>query len=172
MRSQCCRHPRRNPVAVGRFILHRFNGVEEFSVKTATMMAYHDEDGIRLWFEAKTDGVRVQGLPDTATLHARPKAEVAVTLKELDPRKLSGARFSVPHGYNEETDEYDATIYYVEHDYMNENEIEIVAQEGDIFHVYWTGTTTDVNYYDGSKPKTRVEIDARFTFKDVGKWIR
>lgn len=34
-------------MTLGRFILHRFNDVEEFGLKSATMMAYYDEDGIR-----------------------------------------------------------------------------------------------------------------------------
>jgi hypothetical protein len=158
-------------VAIGRLTLHRFAGVEEFSLKSATILAVHDEDGIRLWFEASTDGVRLQSLPVTAELPARPNAEVAVTLKELDPRKLSGNRFSVPRGYDEEIEDHVATIYYAEHDDLNENEIEVIAQDGDTFHVHWTGTTTDVNFYDGSKPKTKVEIDGWFTFKDMQKWL-
>ena len=146
-------------------------GVEEFGLKSATMMAVHDEDDIRLWFAATTDGVPLQSLPDTAELHARPNAEVAVTLEEFDPRKLSGRRFSVASGYDEEIEDHVATIYYVEHDDLNENIIEVIAQDGDMFHVHRTGTTTDVNYYDGSKPTTKVEIEAWFKFQDMQKWL-
>ena len=159
-------------MAIGRFTFHRFNGVEEYSLISATMLAVHEEDGICLWFEAKTDGVRLQSLADTAELHARPNAEVGVALQELDPNKLVGKRFTVPSGYDEKIEDHFATIYYVEHAGLNENEIEVTAQEGNVFHVHWKGTTTDVNFYDGSKPKTRVEIDGYFTFKDMQKWLR
>jgi hypothetical protein len=158
-------------MSVGRFILHRFNGDEEFCLKSATILALHDEEGIRLWFEAETDGVRVKSLPDTASLPASPKAEVAVTLVQFDPNKLVGERFSVPAAYDEKIEDHVANIYYVEHDDLNDNIIEILAQEGNTFHVFWTGTTTDVNYYDGGKPSTRVEIDGIFTFKDMQKWL-
>ena len=33
-----------------------------------------------------------------------------------------------------------------------------------------SGVTTDVNYYDGSKAATRVELTGRFTFDDVAEW--
>jgi hypothetical protein len=46
--------------------------------------------------------------------------------------------------------------------------IEFVERKGDELHVRWTGTTIDVNYYDGSKPPTRVEVDAWFTLKGSG----
>jgi len=32
-------------------------------------------------------------------------------------------------------------------------------KKGHAFRVQWTGTTNDVNHYDGSKPTTRVEIE-------------
>src|SRR5262245_62158049 len=110
---------------VGRFVLHRFNGDEEFRLQTATISARHDEAGVRLLFAADTNGVRIKSLPDTAELPASPNAEVTVVLKALDPYRLVGSHFSVPSAYDEEIDDHVATIYYVEHQDLNENEIEI-----------------------------------------------
>lgn len=31
--------------------------------------------------------------------------------------------------------------------------------------------TKDVNYSDGSKPPTRIEIEGEFLLKDIGKWV-
>jgi hypothetical protein len=157
-------------MGVGKFILHRFNGNEEYEVQRATILAVHDEDGFRLWFEAETDGVCFKGLPDTESLRGRPKAGAAVGLKKVEPARLVGKRFSVPAAYDEEIDDHVASIYYVEHEDLDDNEIDVVARDGDVFQVRWTGTTTDVNYYDGSKPRTRVEIVAAFKFKDMAKW--
>jgi len=157
-------------MGVGKLVLHRFNGDEEYEVERATILAVHDEDGFRLWFEAETDGVCLRRLLDTESLHGSPKAEVAVGLKKVEPTRLAGKRFSVPAAYDQEIDEHVASIYYVEHEDLDENEIEVVARDGDVFQVRWTGTTTDVNYYDGSKPRTRVEIVAAFKFKDMAKW--
>jgi hypothetical protein len=157
-------------MGVGKFVLHRFNGDEEYEVERATMLAVHDEDGFRLWFEAETDGVYLKSLPDTASLHGHPKAEVAVALKKIEPTRLAGKTFSVPAGYDNEIDDHVASIYYVEHEDLDDNEIAVIARDGDVFQVRWTGTTTDVNYYDGSKPRTCVEIVAAFKFKDMAKW--
>ena len=157
-------------MGVGKFVLHRFNGDEEYEVERATIFAVHDRDELRLWFEADTDGVCLKSLPDTESLRAKPKAEVAVGLKKVEPARLVGKKFSVPAAYDEEIDDHVASIYYVEHEDLDDNEVEVVARDGDVFQVRWTGTTTDVNYYDGSKPRTRVEIVAAFKFKDIAKW--
>jgi hypothetical protein len=136
------------------------------------MMAVHDEDGIRLWFEAMTGGKAIKTVPDTAEYPTNPNAEVAVSLKNLDPSKLVGKQFLVLSGYDEEIEDHVATIYYYEHEDLNDNVIEITAQDSNRFHVRWTGTTGDVNFYDDSKPKTRVEIEGEFTFKDMKKWVK
>jgi len=154
----------------GRFILHRFCGDEEYAIKTAEIRAIREEKGISLWFEAETEGVCLKSLPDTAKLHAWPKAEVRVCLKAL-PKKLVGRRFKVTSAYDEKEEEYLATIYYVEHEDLRRNLVEIVSQEADEFLVRWTGITADVNYYDGSKPDTKVEIEGRFTFVDMEDWV-
>jgi len=157
-------------MGIGKFVLHRFNGDEEYEVQRAAILAVRDEDGFRLWFEAETDRVCLKGLPDTASLRGSPKAEVAVGLNEIEPTRLPGKTFSVPAAYDEEIDDHVASIYYVEHEDLDDNEIVVLARDGDVFQVRWTGTTTDVNYYDGSKPRTRVEIVAAFKFKDMAKW--
>ncbi|WP_020475566.1 hypothetical protein [Zavarzinella formosa] len=32
--------------------------------------------------------------------------------------------------------------------------------------------TQDVNFYNGSKPPTKVEIEGDFLFKDIGHWTK
>ena len=47
-----------------------------------------------------------------------------------------------------------------------------VSRTEDRFWLRWTAVTQDVNYYDGSKPATRVEIEGEFLFvTDVKKWF-
>jgi hypothetical protein len=121
-------------------------------------------------FEAETEGVCLKSLPDTVNLHRSPKAEVAVVVDQVAPDNLAGSRFSVPNGYDESIEDQVATIYYVEHQPIDNNEVEVLSRKGDVFHVRWTGTTTDVNHYDGSQPDTRVEIDGAFVFKGIDKW--
>lgn len=158
-------------MAVGKFVLHRFNGDEEYEIQTATILAVYDEDGFRLWFDVKTEGVCRKSLPDTLELRGSPSAKVAVACKRIAPHKLVGSKFLVPFGYDADIEEDVATIYYLEHEDLDDNEIQVLRQDGDLFHVRWTGTTMDVNYHDGSKPRTSVEIEAGFRFKDMAKWL-
>ena len=53
---------------------------------------------------AETDGVCLNNLPDTVGLRGRPKAEVAVPIRKIDPQKLVGSKFCVPAAYDEEMD--------------------------------------------------------------------
>jgi hypothetical protein len=124
-----------------------------------------------LWCEVQSDGVARKSLPDTESLSAEPNAEVEVTVSTLNPNKLVGQTFAIQSGNDEVNQSFIARIYYVEHDFLNDNKIEILGQAGNVFHVRWTGTTTDVNYYDGSKPDTKVEIEGDFTFKDMDEWL-
>ena len=53
---------------------------------------------------------------------------------------------------------------------LNDNEIEFLERNEDWFRIRWTGVTQDVNFYDGTKPDTRVEIEGWFRFIDFAKW--
>jgi hypothetical protein len=154
----------------GTFVLHRFNGDEIYRIKSARMLVCKGEDGIWLWFEVDTERPAIQTVPDTAELEMRPSAEVAVILPSLDATDLVGSHFSVPAGYDDQFGDYLAKIYYCEHEVLDNNEIDVLGRESNVFHVRWTATTMDVNYYDGSKPETRVEIDGDFVFDDVHEW--
>lgn len=154
---------------LGEFVLHRFNGDERFKLATATMQAWPVETGVQLNFEVQTEEEPVATLPDMAELGAHPSAECSVTIPGASIGELLGRRFLVPKGVDEDWD-WVGRLYYYEHDDLDENVVEIVAQEGSVFHVRWTASATDVNYYDGSKPRTRVEIDGWFVFREAEKW--
>ena len=51
--------------------------------------------------------------------------------------------------------------------------VDVISQNGLSFRIRWTATTIDVNYYDGSKPRARVEIEGDFEFApdDYKKWM-
>ena len=53
-----------------------------------------------------------------------------------------------------------------------QNRITVVSRAGDRFRLRWTAVTKDINYYDGSKPPTQVEIEGEFLFKGFAKWVR
>jgi hypothetical protein len=155
-------------MAFGEFILHRFNGDEVFRLGTATIFAYRTEDGIRVNLDAETDGMALKTVADTAQDPANPRAEVAFVVEALDVGMLVGQRFLVPHGRTRDDDL--ASIYYYEHEDLNENVVEFLGLDGDRFRVRWTASARDVNYYDGSKPKTKLEVEGWFQFEKFGKW--
>lgn len=151
----------------GLFILHRFCGDEKFGFESAEVLANRFQDKILLKFEVYADKNPIETLPDTAELKAWPKAEVIVILDEDNFSDLVGRSFEVPEAYDEKFGDHVATIYYCEHEDLNENKIEVLERENNLFHIHWTGKTIDVNYYDGSMPDTQVEIDGWFKFKDL-----
>ncbi len=157
---------------VGTFVLHRFNGDEIYAVKSATLQAFEARGAVELFLYVNTKAKPLQTVPDTAELDPRPNAEVYITLKELAASKLVGRRFSVPASWSEEKQGHVSCVYYCEHADLNKNVVRFLEQQGNKFLVHWTGTTTDVNYYDGGKPETKVEIKAWFTFKGLRKWAR
>jgi hypothetical protein len=155
---------------IGTFVLHRFNGDEIYGVKTATIKASEEDGEVELILYVSTRAKPIQTLPDTAELNPHPNAEVYITLKKLDASKLVGRRFSVPTSWSDEKEDHVSCIYYCEHNDLDRNVVKILEQQGSKFLIHWTGKTTDVNYYDDSKPDTRVEIKAWFTFKGMKKW--
>lgn len=153
------------PKAVGKLTLQRYNGDEIFEIETAVMRIEGRGGRTRLSLEIATHGRVEKSLPDTAGLLSQPGAQIAVPLEGLTVAGLVGKRFSLPQPYDEVTGDYLATFYYVEHEPLEANEVEIVSRKKDRFLVRWQGTAGDVNDYDGSKPDARISIEAWFSLK-------
>ena len=152
-------------MSFGTLTLDRFNGQEQFSVEEAVIYVLNGDGSTRLNFEAATGGPPLRTLPDTEVLKATPDVEVTVEAPGFAWDSLVGSRWEIPLGYDEESDDYVTRIYYCEHEEMDDNLVEVLERDGERFHVVITGTCTDVNFYDGSKPRTKVTIDAWFTPK-------
>jgi hypothetical protein len=155
-----------------RFVLHRFNGDEVYGVKSAVMWAYTTERGVTLWFEIEADREGARRCKDTAKMGMRPKAKVGIDLPELDADALVGREFSIPGTKTDAEDSCMSLLSYCEHEPLRQNRIAVVSRAGDRFWLRWTAVTKDVNYYDGSKPPTQVEIEGEFLFNDIAKWVR
>ncbi len=152
-------------------ILRRFCGEESFKITDATMMAWRNDDGgIDVNFEIETDPEPIQTREDTKELRAKPGAEITLAVPSFDPDALVGRSFRIPKAHTDDENDFTGRLYYCEHEGVGSNHVEILKQEADQFHVRWTGETCDVNFYDGSKPPTKIEIDAVFTFRDYSKW--
>jgi hypothetical protein len=72
-----------------------------------------------------------------------------------------GSILEVPSGYYDEEGNV-TNLFYVEDEGTDENRIEILAVGEGCVTARLRGMAVDVNYYDGSKPKTRVEVEATF----------
>lgn len=153
---------------LGTLTLHRFNGDEVFGLSRATIHAHPEGDEVVLYLYVNTHQQPIKTLPDTEGLNAWPNAEVTVRVPRSQFESLTGRRFSVPKSWGEALDDHVSCIYYCEHEDLNENEVEFLERRGDGFKVRWTGTATDVNYYDGSKPDTRVVIESWFALTGPG----
>lgn len=149
-------------MTLGTLTLDRFNGLEQFSIVKATIFDWEKDGNIYLNFDIETGDKPLKSLPDTEEFHAQPNAEFTILFKELDWNKLVGCRFKIPSSYNEEIEDYVTRLYYYEHDDVEDNLIEIIKQDGEKYFVKISGTCTDVNFYDGSKPDTKVLIEAWF----------
>jgi hypothetical protein len=163
------RRPKK-PAPAGRFILHRFNGDEVYNFKSAVMWAYETEQGVTLWFEVKADPDNAQRCEDTAEMAVSPNAEVGIDLPDLNAEELVGREFVIPGTRSDDEDSCKSLLYYYEHEALRDNRVKVVSRDGDRFWLRWTAVVQDVNYYDGSKPPTQVEIEGEFVFKDISKW--
>ena len=154
-------------MTAGTLTLERFNGREVFPITKAELLvlAGHDGEPTRLNFEIATGPCQEHTTPDEP--FQKPEAEVYVPVPHFDPDLLVGTKHLVPVG--DVDGDWHGRICYFEHEPIDENEVEILGRDGPRFHVRWAGLTQDVNFYDGSKPKTRVLVDAVFTCEALTK---
>ncbi|MCM3782468.1 hypothetical protein M3231_05750 [Neobacillus mesonae] len=159
----------------GTLTLIRYNGTEKHVLEEAQAYATQtDVDGrqqVMLWFEAETDTTPLIPLPDPEELMSNPGAELTIYLDELHLNHFTSMEFTLSHGYNESSRSLDARLYYFEHQEVNDNRGRIEYKGNGVFGVQWTGTTMDVNYYDGSKPDTRLELEGDFILKNFEQWL-
>ena len=85
-----------------------------------------------------------------------------VVVPQFDPATFVRQKFAIPSGYDE-TEVYRTNFYYYEHETIEAREVEITDKTGQGYRVRITGEMLDPNFYDGSKPLTRIELEADFT---------
>lgn len=144
-------------------VLQRFCGRETYPIVSATWNIFHDEglDMRTLCIQLRA-GAGIELQEDTRVLRAEPSWELNYVSNELNESSVkSGAKFSVPQGYDEALGGYVTNFYYCSHEATDDNLIEILAVEGSTLLVRLTGRTTDVNFYDGSRPPTRLSVELR-----------
>lgn len=157
---------------MGTFTLYRFNGIEQFTITEAKVYAVENDDkNIMLWLEMETDEQPLRSVADTAGCGMNPSGEVTVYLDQLKLGTFGEQSFTIPSGYDEETRSLIAGLYYFEHQEVNNNTLRLSYKGDGVFSAHWTGTTTDISYYDGSKPDTRIEVTGDFFFEEYKNWL-
>jgi hypothetical protein len=154
--------PSYNPMEL---ILDRFCGREVHPITKAAWNLYQDQS-----LGAPTLCLLVEAGPgtvlhdDTKSLSAQPFWEINLVEPGLSRSALTtGATFTVPVGYDESRGGYVTNFYYCEHVCTDKNTIEILREEDTRLLIRMTGETIDVNFYDGSKPPTKLSVQAWFT---------
>jgi hypothetical protein len=144
--------------------LTRFCGEEFYPINKATWKIYEDKNGNmnELWLEVRADfGIVLH--EDTKYLKAKPHWELTIRAENLNIDDLAtDFRAEIPCGYDEDSDDSLANFYYCEHEPSDNNVIEILATEENRLLIRVTGETTDVNFYDGSKPKNKIFVETWF----------
>jgi hypothetical protein len=149
--------------------LVRFCGEEYFPIIKATWFINKGNKFDELWFEIETmEGTILS--EDTKRLNARPNWQLTYVAKKLDKNDLKiGFKMKIQNGYDEKIDDTVTNFYYCEHQQTDNNLIEILKIDGEKLYVRITGETTDVNYYDGSKPNNKIIVEAWFEYGNVIK---
>jgi len=146
-------------------ILDRFCGREVHPITSATWNLYRDDE-----LERMTLCIHIEAGPgstlheDTKELDAEPWWELNVVEADLSDASLTaGSKWTLPDGYDESRGGNLTNFYYCEHESSDDNQIEILAVDGDRLLIRLTGETIDVNFYDGSKDPTKLLVETWFS---------
>jgi hypothetical protein len=157
---------KRKKVQVGTITLHRFNGDEVYALERAYLAIEHlTENSSEVSLEGESRTI-LKSLPDTELHDSWPSAQIYVVVPFRASESLVGKRVSLPVAWDEQIGNTRASIYCIDHEPLEDNEIEILERRDNQYRVRWTGRTIDVLYNDASKPDTRVEIEGWFTVSD------
>lgn len=160
----------------GILTLHRFNGDESYPVVTADIRYFRqpDDQTTRLDFQVYTDPEPIQTTNNAVGSGGALDAvwQIVIPTFRLDLDTLVGRTFSIYNGYDTEALEYRTNFYYYDHATIDGSEITILRVDGDRLWVRITGLIPDIDYYDNSKPKTQIEIEASFSLLESTTEIR
>lgn len=152
----------------------RFCGMEEYALKSAVWYIIEgdgtEDDPDGFYLDMKFERGRVLHEDTHDEEHPSMDAEPFWELSFSNVHSPAIAPTIVPQvglcmeQPNKEHDVY-GNLYYWEHQPTLDNKMEILAADGDRFLIRLTGITEDVNYYDGSKAKSTLQITAWFEKK-------
>ena len=150
--------------------MSRFNGIGKYALETAEWNVYEDSDRekVNLWLRVEC-GEAIEETEDTSFYAGSSHWELNLVEDDLGEEFLvPGFEASIPIGYDESRGGWVTNFYFSSHEGSDNNTIKIIKREGDRLLIRISGDIKDVNYYDGSKPKSVLILQTWFT-KSHGK---
>jgi hypothetical protein len=151
--------------------MERFNGLEVYRIESAKWNLYKDADlgRMNLWLSVVGGGA-IKQFEDTASVGGQPRWELNLVETELaDPALKPGFRASIPKGHDDERAGWITNFYFSSHDGSDNNTIEVLQRDGDRLLIRVTGAIVDVNYYDDSKPRSKLLVETWFEKDSKGQ---
>lgn len=145
-------------------VFERFNGYESYPVTLAEWNIYQDEDiGMMNLNITLETGPGIVLHEDTTSLNGSPHWELNLLETDLSEDSIKvGFIGKIPESYDDSRDGQLTNFYYCSHEGTDKNTIEVIEVDGDRVRFRVTGETIDVNYYDNSKPPTKLSVDIWF----------
>lgn len=147
---------------LGILFMKRFNGIEQYQVKETFWNLYNDAGMITLCLSLSSDKA-IEQEEDTASFFGLLSWELNLIDEKLADNKLqAGFSAVIPEAYDESKEGWITNFYYSSHEGSDNNKIEILDRKDDQLLLKLTGEIMDVNYYDNSKPKSQLLLEAWF----------
>ncbi|MCP4442633.1 MAG: hypothetical protein GY810_27305 [Aureispira sp.] len=145
--------------------LTRFNGEEIFEITEASI--YYSYEDALLSLDFRTGKCISPLLEDTNERGGVSGEFWIYDLEISNLKELEGSSFYIKDGYKNDNPKHDtcSSFYYWEHQPISENTIEFIKFTEDFIQVKTSANTCDVNWCDGSKPETKIEIFAEFKYE-------
>lgn len=145
-------------------ILDRFCGQERYSLAVARWNMYFDNEIGLTNFCIVAEAGRGRVIHDSdEDFFAEPWWELNCYVEGASSEvPAAGSQFEIPRGYAPEFDGYVTNLYYFSHEETNNNVIKVLDVECDKLLLHITGEITDPNFYDGSKPRSSLFVEAWF----------
>jgi hypothetical protein len=138
--------------------LHRFNGIEEFLLGECNVRMIDGDTYDHLNIDFFTQSPAVHVLEDTAENPTKPCGEIDIIAKRIIVKNIPGKTFEIKESFNEQYGDNVTRFYYYEHVEIRDVVIKFIQRDGEKILIEITGYIQDVNYYDGSKPDTKIEL--------------
>ena len=148
--------------SVGKLSLIRFNGQEIiYDIVSATVESNYMMDYDDVVFSIETASNPQQKFAGTEWFQGPISAEFIARISDFRWELLDSRRIEIPKGYDRASKEYFTRLYYGEH--LNPDNVVLnVARDGDKYRVRMSAECRDLNSYDGSKPNTKILLEALF----------